>query len=1018
MTDSPQLKNFIMIKNKWPRSLATRLGLASLLSLTLSGIVWGQDLHTWTGGGGDSNWSTGANWDLGTAPSAGDTLDFAGTTQASSVNDLADGTAFGDIDFLDSTNTNFSLSGNRITLSGNVSIASNGSGAFTHTIANNLTLSAANQFYAQGDETLVLSGNITSTDGTRNFRKGGDGTLVLQGTNNAAGNGINQLAIWRGTVQVSGVENLGDNFIQGGLNTNTGTLEYVGAGSTSDLQIRVGDNTAGAGRTGGINIESNGTGALVFDTASGFALNGTYGNATAARILTLGGSNANDNRVVQKIQDNNTAGGGIVSVVKDGAGTWVLGNDDGTGSGNTYTGTTTVNAGILRLSDEDKLYNNNQANWTPANVTVASGATLAFNMTNTNTNWSKQNIADALTAIDTGFQAGSNFGLHINSGGDITLNNSDAAKFNEVVAGTGFRKTGEGTFKVSQNMIFSGELNVDAGTLQLGTGFSNGMIGTSASATDMDVDAVIASGATLKFFKTNSPLTASGTISGAGTIEMASNDSGTSSDTLRITGDASGFSGIANITNGRLEVGDNATSGSFGGNVVLGSGTQVRFSRSDAYTFGGDISGDGSLVQEGDSAGNANFSGEQLILSGNNSYTGGTTISAETEIVVASDSAVGTGAVTLGGQDSGLILNNGITLANDIEIANGSGRNHIELSSGSLGAVLAGDIAVDNNDVFNFHFRTNGGDLTLAGDLSDGAGDGFVYKSLGGSLILTGDTTLTGGLRVDGGLSSILQIGDGGTTGSITTDIDNRGLVVFNRSDALTYNGVISTGGTGGAVRQAGSGTTTFTGNHSYLGETQVNAGTLVINGDQSAATGNVVVANGATLAGTGIIGGAAAISGTHGPGNSPGVQTFLSDLTYESGAVIDWELVANTSDASGIRGTDFDGIDVGGALNFNDETLMNFDFGGSVNFADSFWTTEGASETWTVFAGATAVNSLENLAFNANGATAPGVFTFSDNGSDVFLNYSFTAIPEPSSIFGLSALGALLLGRRRRRAA
>ena len=272
-------------------------------------------------------------------------------------------------------------------------------------------------------------------------------------------------------------------------------------------------------------------------------------------------------------------------------------------------------------------------------------------------------------------------------------------------------------------------------------------------------------------------------------------------------------------------------------------------------------------------------------------------------------------------------------------------------------------------------------------------------------------------MRVDGGLSSILQVGDGGTNGSITTNIDNRGLVVFNRSDALTYDGVISTGSLG-TVRQAGSGTTTFTGNHSYLGETQVNSGTLVINGDQSAATGDVLVASGATLAGTGTIGGSTTISGTHGPGNSPGVQTFLSDLTYETGAVIDWELVANTSDASGVRGTDFDGIDVGGALNFNGETLMNFDFGGSVNFADSFWTTEGANETWTVFTGATSVNSLDNLTFNTNGATAPGVFTFSDNGSDVFLNYSFTAIPEPCSIFGLSGLGVLFLGRRRRRAA
>ena len=271
--------------------------------------------------------------------------------------------------------------------------------------------------------------------------------------------------------------------------------------------------------------------------------------------------------------------------MKDGAGTWVLGNDDGTGSGNTYTGTTTINEGILRLSDEDKLYNNNQTDWNSTNVTVASGATLAFNMTatsnatgpNPSANWSKQNIANALTGIGTGFQSGSSFGLHINSGGDITLSNSDAAKFNEVVAGTGFRKTGEGIFKVSQNMIFSGTLNVDAGTLQLGTGFGNGMIGSSGSASVLDSDVVVSSGATLKFFKQNGRNMLSGAISGGGTIEMASSDSGVSSDVLHITGDGSGFTGTTNIANGRLEIGDNATSGSLGGDVSLAAGSRITF---------------------------------------------------------------------------------------------------------------------------------------------------------------------------------------------------------------------------------------------------------------------------------------------------------------------------------------------------------------------------------------------------------------------------------------------------------
>ena len=272
LIEIPHHKLLTMFKNFWLRTFATRLCLVSILSLTCVDFAR-ADLFTWTGGGGDNNWSTGANWGSASGPTANDELNFAGTTRPSSVNNLADGTTFGDIGFLNSTNTNFSLSGSQITLGGNINVASNGSGTFTHSIANNLELSGSREFYAQGDETLVLSGNITSTGDFQNFSKGGDGTLVLQGTNNAAGTGINQLQVWKGTVQFSGIENLGDNLIQGGLNTNSGTLEYVGAGSTSDLQIRVGDDTAGSNRIGGMTIESNGTGALVFDTASGLALN-------------------------------------------------------------------------------------------------------------------------------------------------------------------------------------------------------------------------------------------------------------------------------------------------------------------------------------------------------------------------------------------------------------------------------------------------------------------------------------------------------------------------------------------------------------------------------------------------------------------------------------------------------------------------------------------------------------------------------------------------------------------------
>jgi hypothetical protein len=60
-------------------------------------------------------------------------------------------------------------------------------------------------------------------------------------------------------------------------------------------------------------------------------------------------------------------------------------------------------------------------------------------------------------------------------------------------------------------------------------------------------------------------------------------------------------------------------------------------------------------------------------------------------------------------------------------------------------------------------------------------------------------------------------------------------------------------------------------------------------------------------------------------------------------------------------------------------------------------------------------VNSVGNLSFNANGATAPGTFTITDNGSDVFLNYSFSAVPEPTT-FAMFGLGLSIFGFGRRR--
>src|SRR5258706_16200737 len=91
------------------------------------------------------------------------------------------------------------------------------------------------------------------------------------------------------------------------------------------------------------------------------------------------------------------------------------------------------------------------------------------------------------------------------------------------------------------------------------------------------------------------------------------------------------------------------------------------------------------------------------------------------------------------------------------------------------------------------------------------------------TLFRSGNSTYSGGTTISAGT---LQIGNGGTSGSISGIITDNGTLAFDRSDSVTFGGAIS--GTGALV-QLGSSTLTLTGNSTYSGGTTISAGTLQI---------------------------------------------------------------------------------------------------------------------------------------------------------------------------------------------
>ena len=208
----------------------------------------------------------------------------------------------------------------------------------------------------------------------------------------------------------------------------------------------------------------------------------------------------------------------------------------------------------------------------------------------------------------------------------------------------------------------------------------------------------------------------------------------------------------------------------------------------------------------------------------------------------------------------------------------------------STSSVLSETVVINGNAIIDVPDNTT---LTLSGI----SGAGTLDKRGGGTLILTGQSTYTGGTDIEGGT---LQLGDGTTDGSLVGNVADNSALVFNDQAALTYTGVISGSG---SVAQIGGGTLTLTGSNTYSGGTTVNGGTLQL-GDgtgagseglwkfdetsgttasDSSGNGNTgTLVNGAAWT-TGKIGGAVALNGQNAyvsVPDAPGLEYAGGDMT------------------------------------------------------------------------------------------------------------------------------------------
>jgi len=437
--------------------------LLAVISLAMSApsVRAGQ---IWDGGGTNNNWTSPANWDGDAAPNWNNAITFQGETRTSTVNLLTADTVVGGINFTNDGTVGkaagFSLTSARITLGGNI-VTTASSSTITDTIGLDMILNNSRTINTGSEHNLTISGIISQDATNRSLTKQGVGTLTLSNTANTF---AGQVLSDSGTIQVAKLENNGTASSLGAgvgslrLGSNaTATLAYIGTtDSSTNKVLQIGTNAAT--NTGSAAILNNGTGKLTFTAATFTA---PVANVTVARGLTLGGNYTGAaNGITGVIGDTNTAGGGIVSLAKEGASTWAL------GGANTYSGNTTINTGTLALGASGSIANS------PV-ISLASGSTFdvsavsGFSLGSLQTLEGSGSVAGSVTAngtISPGLSGGvgtmtfgSNLGMGSGSlltyqlnGGDTTVGGA----VNDLISLAG-NLTLAGTLNVSESVLNS-----------------------------------------------------------------------------------------------------------------------------------------------------------------------------------------------------------------------------------------------------------------------------------------------------------------------------------------------------------------------------------------------------------------------------------------------------------------------------------------------------------------------------------------------------------------------------------
>ncbi len=665
-----------------------------------------------------------------------------------------------------------------------------------------------------GEFRLGYGGNVSGTLSLANTSNSiTAATIQIGNSNNANNGGLTTLNLGAGTGTNANV--IKANTINIGGGKQAGVIQFI-TGAPADAQVTITGQSGGAS-TANITVGSASSATYGGGTArlslAGHSASVQAGAVVVGRLANATGGTSASNDIGQLTFDTGTFTANSLQIVQDSGGaapngirasvtvgtdssstgtftvnnTFNLGNVTSAAAAHTDTATFTVNGGTANINTDIVAINTSGSIILNSALTL-NGGTLDL---------AGHNIGSYATPITT---------INLNSG---NLNNvgSIAGQSIAVQIGT---TIGSGTTFVLGN---GGSLTSSLTPLTLGSG--GGLSGGGVSQATINGDVEAASGArvspgssavasTLQF---NNNLA----FDGGSTVRFKLSENFGSGNDAIIVGQNLTLTGTVN-----LEIGSVGAGPLFGNTYTL-------------FTYGGILTGDQTnfnVIAPVGTRSNYNLlptastgSTVQLQVSGTApfSLTWIGNVNNSWELMGAAnwiDLSHGPGGQQFFNQDS-VTFDDASTNLNDVQL---------------VGTLSPSSITV--NATRNYKFAGAG---SIAG--------GTLTKSGTGSLIIANDNTYSGNTDIQGGT---LQIGDGGTTGSIGAGtISTAATLSFKRGDATTISNAISGSG---VVQQDGTGTMTLTGNSTFSGGLAVNSGAVRLTSLTGAGTGAITVNPGATL--------------------------------------------------------------------------------------------------------------------------------------------------------------------------